>query len=152
MDSDTITSGDTISVHSSEQQSLTDELLVRVRDKIVGGVGTGQIVDSLFLKTAIDLTSQSISGSEALEALERRINSKIDHRFAEASTRAAHNIVINGAMRISQRGKRSTSHGYLVDRFKSYATSMDSLRIEQTQNVVTDLPGFTRSLKVRVET
>ena len=52
----TITGGDA-SISTTDQLATADELLGRVRDRIVGNAGTGQIVESLFLKAAIDVAS-----------------------------------------------------------------------------------------------
>ena len=66
------------------------------------------------------------------------------------------NLVINGAMNISQRGTSSTdlhtSGYYTVDRFSLIFGNEDELRVTMTQNSVTDLPGFANSLKVQTTT
>ena len=66
------------------------------------------------------------------------------------------NLIINGAMNISQRGTSSTglhdSGYYTVDRFSLIFGNEDELRVTMTQNSVTDLPGFANSLKVQTTT
>ncbi len=62
------------------------------------------------------------------------------------------NMVINGAMKVAQRGTSSTglgaSDGYFtVDRFKLNFSST-SARFTMTQDSPTDLPGFTKALKL----
>tara|TARA_A100001391_G_scaffold189878_1_gene161715 strand:+ start:312 stop:1349 length:1038 start_codon:yes stop_codon:yes gene_type:complete len=64
------------------------------------------------------------------------------------------NIVINGAMQVAQRGTSFTSvaaSAYHLDRFK-YNLSGTVGASTVTQNTVTDLAGFTKSLKVDVTT
>tara|TARA_R100001440_G_scaffold75017_1_gene101237 strand:- start:143 stop:1264 length:1122 start_codon:yes stop_codon:yes gene_type:complete len=63
------------------------------------------------------------------------------------------NIVINGAMQISQRATSATglggdgSNGYFtVDRFKSFSAGTAG-RYTQSQSAITDLPGFAKALK-----
>ena len=63
------------------------------------------------------------------------------------------NIIINGAMKVAQRGTSTTdSNGYGVDRFRGNVAAMDELVQTLAQNSVTDLPGFTKSLKVTTTT
>ena len=66
------------------------------------------------------------------------------------------NLIINGAMQVSQRGTSSTglhtSGYYTVDRFSLIFGNEDELRVTMTQNAVTDLPGFANSLKVQTTT
>ncbi len=62
------------------------------------------------------------------------------------------NMVINGAMKVAQRGTSSTGLGatdgyYTVDRFK-LNFSNTSARFTMTQDSPTDLPGFTKALKL----
>lgn len=62
------------------------------------------------------------------------------------------NILINGAMQVAQRGTSSTGLGatdgyYTVDRFK-LNFSNTSARFTMTQDSPTDLPGFTKALKL----
>ena len=64
------------------------------------------------------------------------------------------NIIINGAMQVAQRGTSFTSvaaSAYHLDRFK-YNLSGTVGASTVTQNTVTDLAGFTKSLKVDVTT
>tara|TARA_B100001093_G_scaffold367866_1_gene352765 strand:+ start:740 stop:1858 length:1119 start_codon:yes stop_codon:yes gene_type:complete len=63
------------------------------------------------------------------------------------------NIIINGAMQVAQRGtSASSASGYLTcDRFQyNLVGTVGASTV--TQNTVTDLPGFTKSLKVDVTT
>ena len=63
------------------------------------------------------------------------------------------NMIINGAMQVAQRGtSASGSQGYpTCDRFQyNLAGTVGASTV--TQNTVTDLPGFTKSLKVDVTT
>jgi len=63
------------------------------------------------------------------------------------------NLIINGAMQVAQRGTSTTnSNGYGVDRFRGNVSAMDELAQTLAQNSVTDLPGFTKSLKVTTTT
>ena len=63
------------------------------------------------------------------------------------------NIVINGAMKVAQRSTSTTSsNGYGVDRFRGNVGHMDELVQTLAQNSVTDLPGFTKSLKATTTT
>ena len=62
------------------------------------------------------------------------------------------NLIINGAMNVSQRATSSTgvgaSSGYFtVDRF-ALAFSGTAGRLTMTQTAVTDLPGFTKCIKL----
>jgi len=64
------------------------------------------------------------------------------------------NIVINGAMQVAQRGTSFTSvtaSAYHLDRFQYNLTGTVGASTV-TQNTVTDLAGFTKSLKVDVTT
>ena len=65
---------------------------------------------------------------------------------------ANRNLVVNGAMNVSQRGTSSTgigaSSGYFtVDRF-TIRTSSTAGRLTMTQTAVTDLPGFANCIKL----
>ena len=66
------------------------------------------------------------------------------------------NLIINGAMQVAQRGTSSTglhtSGYYTTDRFALVFGNEDELRVTMTQNSVTDLPGFSNSLKVQTTT
>jgi len=63
------------------------------------------------------------------------------------------NILINGAMKVAQRGTSTADgNGYGVDRFRGNVANMDNLVVALTQNSVTDLPQFTKSLKVTTNT
>ena len=63
------------------------------------------------------------------------------------------NLIINGAMKVAQRNTSTTDgNGYGVDRFRGNVASMDNLVVALTQNSVTDLPQFTKSLKVTTNT
>jgi len=62
------------------------------------------------------------------------------------------NLIINGAMRVAQRGTSSTSEGYqTVDRFRFTSSDMDQLAFTQTQDT-TGPSGFTNSYKLTVTT
>jgi hypothetical protein len=62
------------------------------------------------------------------------------------------NMVINGAMQVSQRGTSSTSDGYAtVDRFFTYKESCEQLAVTQTQST-TAPDGFASSYKLDVTT
>ena len=62
------------------------------------------------------------------------------------------NLVINGGMRVAQRGTSSTGLGansnpqFVVDRI--FTNSVSDGRYTASQNTVTDLPGFANSLKL----
>ena len=61
------------------------------------------------------------------------------------------NIIINGAMTISQRGSSTTTNGYLIDRFRSNLGGIDQMQFTMSQS--TDAPsGFRKSLKFDVTT
>ena len=64
------------------------------------------------------------------------------------------NIIINGAMQVAQRGTSFTSvtaSAYHLDRFQyNLVGTVGASTV--TQNTVTDLPSFTKSLKVDVTT
>tara|TARA_B100000900_G_scaffold399512_2_gene402114 strand:+ start:347 stop:1450 length:1104 start_codon:yes stop_codon:yes gene_type:complete len=66
------------------------------------------------------------------------------------------NLIINGAMKVAQRGTSSTglhdSGYYTVDRYSLIFGNEDELRVTMTQNSVTDLAGFANSLKVQTTT
>ena len=55
MSSDITITGGTTSISTTDQQTRTDELLGRVRERIVGNAGNDQIVEGLFLKAAIGI-------------------------------------------------------------------------------------------------
>ena len=57
MSSDITITGGTTSISTTDQQTRTDELLGRVRERIVGNAGNDQIVEGLFLKAAIGVAS-----------------------------------------------------------------------------------------------
>ena len=59
------------------------------------------------------------------------------------------NVIVNGEMMIAQRGTSFASVGnvYTLDRFKFYKQNSGAA-FTITQNSVTDLPGFSKSLKV----
>ena len=59
------------------------------------------------------------------------------------------NIVINGAMQVSQRGTSSTSSGYLLDRFNIQNVSDGAFSATQDSSAPT---GFENSLKIAVTT
>jgi hypothetical protein len=66
------------------------------------------------------------------------------------------NIIINGAMQVAQRGTSSTGLGatsgyYTVDRM-STAFSGTAGRLTMTQESITDLPGFTKCVKLACTT
>ena len=63
------------------------------------------------------------------------------------------NIIINGAMNVSQRGTSFTSLGseYTVDRFR-YTENIDTGVVTVTQESITDLPGFTKAAKINCTT
>ena len=67
-------------------------------------------------------------------------------------TRKAHNLIINGAMQVAQRGTSSTSESYAtVDRWQFYYSGNDELGITQSQS--TDAPdGFNCSYAVDITT
>ena len=62
------------------------------------------------------------------------------------------NIIINGAMNVSQRATSTavaTSSGYFsADRFRTTATSDTAGRHTQSQAAITDLPGFANAIKL----
>ena len=63
------------------------------------------------------------------------------------------NLIINGGMQVAQRGTSTTQHnGYGSDRFEANAGNLDQLAVTLTQNSVTDLPQFTKSLKFTTTT
>ena len=63
------------------------------------------------------------------------------------------NLIINGAMNVSQRGTSFTSLGtaYTVDRFR-YTENIDTGVVTVTQESITDLPGFTKAAKINCTT
>ena len=66
------------------------------------------------------------------------------------------NIVINGAMQVAQRGTSSTGLGatsgyYTVDRMVTYFSGTAG-RLTMTQESITDLPGFTKCVKLACTT
>ena len=63
------------------------------------------------------------------------------------------NIIINGAMNVSQRGTSfaSLGTGYTVDRFR-YTENIDTGVVTVTQESITDLPGFTKAAKINCTT
>ena len=68
------------------------------------------------------------------------------------ATQLSHrNIIINGAMTVSQRGSSTTTNGYLIDRFRSNMGGIDQMQFTMSQS--TDAPaGFRKSLKFDVTT
>ena len=64
------------------------------------------------------------------------------------------NLVINGAMQVSQRGASFTGHGagvnYGIDRFFDYHNSDGALTLSQETSVVP--VGFSNALKVQTTT
>ena len=64
---------------------------------------------------------------------------------------ATRNLVINGAMLVSQRGLSTTTNGYLIDRFSSSLGGIDQMQFTMSQS--TDAPsGFRKSLKFDITT
>ena len=63
------------------------------------------------------------------------------------------NIIINGAMNVSQRvtSFASLGTGYTVDRFR-YTENIDTGVVTVTQESITDLPGFTKAAKINCTT
>jgi len=61
------------------------------------------------------------------------------------------NLIINGAMLISQRGSTTNSNGFGVDRFKGNVNGMSNLVTNYTIDTQAP-PGFMRSLRVDVTT
>ena len=63
------------------------------------------------------------------------------------------NLIINGAMRVAQRGTSGTGEGYKsVDRFLFAAGELDNHALTQTQQAVTDLAGFPNSFRITTTT
>ena len=64
------------------------------------------------------------------------------------------NLIINGAMRVAQRGTSNTGlNGYgSVDRFFPEKHNIDNLAGTQQQVTVSDLPGFTKAFKLDLTT
>jgi len=63
------------------------------------------------------------------------------------------NMIINGAMKVAQRGTSSTAASYgSVDRFFYSASNLDNHAFTQTQQAVTDLAGFTNSWRITTTT
>ena len=61
------------------------------------------------------------------------------------------NLIINGAMTVSQRGSSTTTNGYLIDRVRSNLGGIDQMQFTMSQS--TDAPaGFRKSLKFDVTT
>lgn len=105
MSSDITITGGTTSISTTDQLATADELLGRVRDRIVGNAGTGRIVESLFLKAAIDVASNlpedgTIVSDAAIErairALEKKVMDKI--ATAVATETASRDAAIEAAM------------------------------------------------------
>ena len=63
------------------------------------------------------------------------------------------NIVINGAMRVAQRGTSFTDANsqYTLDRFRYYR-NLDTGEVTVSQEDVTDLVGFTKAIKINTTT
>ena len=78
-------------------------------------------------------------------------------RLDDSAFYAGKNLIINGAMRVAQRGTSETGLGGVndvyatVDRFKHFAGSTAG-RLTAEQIAVTDLPGFTKALKLSCTT
>ena len=63
------------------------------------------------------------------------------------------NMIINGACQIAQRHTTTTnSNGFPVDRFKASVGNMLQLAQTLNQNTVSDLSGFTKSIKITTTT
>jgi len=66
------------------------------------------------------------------------------------------NLIINGAMQVSQRGTSSTGQGastiFLLDRFKLQTNGNSAGRYTVTQESITDLPGFAKAMKLSCTT
>ena len=63
------------------------------------------------------------------------------------------NMIINGAMKVAQRGTSSTAASYgSVDRFFYSASNLDNHAFTQTQQAVTDLAEFTNSFRITTTT
>ena len=65
----------------------------------------------------------------------------------------AHNLIINGAMQVAQRGTSSTTHGYgSVDRFAVYNNGTDEAPTHAQVNVASGTTpytlGFRKALKI----
>ena len=95
----TITGGDA-SISTTDQLATADELLGRVRDRIVGNAGTGQIVESLFLKAAIDVASNlpedgTIVSDAAIERAIRALEKKVS---ADLGRGGLDGVVVGGAI------------------------------------------------------
>jgi hypothetical protein len=92
--------------------------------------------------------AQLVSGTTAQDLTVDNINTT---SINSGQTSGRKNLIINGAMQVSQRGTSTTTNGYLIDRFRSNLGGMDQLAFTMSQS--TDAPsGFRKSLKFDVTT
>ena len=92
--------------------------------------------------------AQLVSGTTAQDLTVDNINTT---SINSGQTSGIKNLIINGAMQVSQRGTSTTTNGYLIDRFRSNLGGMDQLAFTMSQS--TDAPsGFRKSLKFDVTT
>lgn len=83
---------------------------------------------------------------------------KVKERGRETVNLGRRNLIINGAMQISQRGTSSTGLGgnaeayYVVDRIKHLHGGTSAGRYTATKEAITDLAGFSSALKLACTT
>tara|TARA_Y100000296_G_C5139646_1_gene240262 strand:- start:159 stop:1295 length:1137 start_codon:yes stop_codon:yes gene_type:complete len=70
---------------------------------------------------------------------------------AGVNFRSSRNMVINGAMQISQRGTSTTTAGFIVDRIESGVSAVDELVCTYSQDS-SGADGFANSYKINVDT
>ena len=84
---------------------------------------------------------------------------KVKERGRETVNLGRRNIIINGAMQVAQRGTSSTAVGadgvsgyHNIDRMRIAIGTTSAGRVSMTQTAVTDLAGFSKSLKIQCTT
>ena len=110
-------------------------------------VQTGDIANSAVTDEKIaGLTSSKLTG--ALPAISGASLTNLP------ASGKAHNLVINGAMKVAQRGTSNSGlDGYgSVDRFYPDKNQLDNLQGTQEQVGISDLPGFTNAFKLDITT
>lgn len=78
--------------------------------------------------------------------------SRIDEAGLNVTQYGNRNLVINGAMEVSQRGTSFTADGYSIDRFYHQLSGGTSTLTQETFSLGSELEGFTKYLKMVVAT